>query len=145
MHTCPPSWACLPHHVCAHMPSILGLPPSPRVCTHAPHPGPASLTPPRPSGRHRVELPVLHVGFPLAVYLTHGRGCLSVLSFVSPSPSPCGSMRLFPMSATLFLPWKQVHLYHFSRCHIHALIHSFLFLTYFAQYDSLKVYPHVYK
>ena len=117
-------------HVCAHMPSILGLPPLPH---------------PSPLGHHGVELPVLYVGFPLAIYLTHGSAYLSILSFISPSPSPCGSMCLLPMSATLFLPWKQVHLYHFSRCHIYALIHSFLFLTYFAQYDSLKVYPYVYK
>ena len=30
-------------------------------------------------------------------------------------------------SVCLFLPWKQVHLYHFSRLHIYALIYDMFF------------------
>ena len=49
---------------------------------------------------------------------------------------------LTPVS--LFLPCKQVHPCHFSRFHTYALIYDtcFLFLTYFALYNSLKIHPH---
>ena len=48
------------------------------------------------------------------------------------TPSPPVSVSLFSMSASLFLPCKQVHRHHFSRFHIHALIpSSFLFLIFF--------------
>ena len=52
-----------------------------------------------------------------------------------PPPHPCHfpplvSIHLFPTSVSLFLPCKPVHLYHFSRFHIYALIwYLFFWLT----------------
>ena len=40
---------------------------------------------------------------------------------------PLVSVRLFSTSVSLFLPCKLVHLYHFSRFHIHALIYYICF------------------
>ena len=40
---------------------------------------------------------------------------------------PLMSLRLFSTSVSLFLPCKPVHLYHFSRFHIHALIYVICF------------------
>ena len=47
-------------------------------------------------------------------------------------PTPCYfpplvSIRLFSTSVSLFLPCKLVHLYHFSRFHIYALIYDICF------------------
>ena len=70
-----------------------------------------------------------------------------------PSPShrcfpPLVSIRLFSTSVSQLLPCKLVHLYHFSRFHIHALMTKdarielvFLFLTHFTLYDSLQIHP----
>ena len=47
-----------------------------------------------------------------------------------PSPHrfpPLVSIRLFSASVSLFLPCKPVHLYHFSRFHIYALIYNIFF------------------
>ena len=49
-----------------------------------------------------------------------------------PSPPHCGflplvSIRLFSTSVSQLLPCKAVHLYHFSRFHIHALIYDICF------------------
>ena len=56
-----------------------------------------------------------------AICLTHGSVYTSTLTsqFISPSPPPLptASTDLFCTSASLLLPWKQVHLYHFSRFH----------------------------
>ena len=43
------------------------------------------------------------------------------------SLSPLVSIRLFSTSLSLFLPSKPVHLYHFSRFHIYALIYDIWF------------------
>ena len=43
---------------------------------------------------------------------------------ISDSPLPVMSTRSFSTSVSLFLPWKQIHLYHFSRFHIYALIYD---------------------
>ena len=40
---------------------------------------------------------------------------------------PLVSIRFFSTSVSLFLPWKLVHLYHFSRFHIYALIYDICF------------------
>ena len=63
-------------------------------------------------------------------YLTHG----SVYTYLSPhlpvcpnSPSPTVSTSLFSKSASLFLPCKQVHWYHFARFHMYALIYDTCF------------------
>ena len=45
---------------------------------------------------------------------------------------PLVSIHLFSTSVSVFLPCKQVHLYHFSRFHVYMLIYNifvFLFLT----------------
>ena len=56
-----------------------------------------------------------------------------------PSPLHCGfppsvSIHLFSTSVSQILPCKPVHLYHFSRFHIHMLIHDICF--------SLSDLPH---
>ena len=50
----------------------------------------------------------------------------------TPTPTPCCfpplvSIRLFSTSTSLFLPCKPIHLYHFSRFHIYALIYDICF------------------
>ena len=44
-------------------------------------------------------------------------------SFAPANIPPLVSIRLFSTSVCLFLPCKPVHLYHFSRFHIYALIY----------------------
>ena len=45
-----------------------------------------------------------------------------ISQFLPPSPSPTGSTHLLSTAVSLCLPWKYVHLYHFSRFHMYALI-----------------------
>ena len=76
-----------------------------------------------------LKLPVLYSSFLLAVYFIHNSVYMSTVisqfvpSFLSPPVSTCP----FSMSVSLFLPQKQVHLYHFSRFHIHSLIYDICF------------------
>ena len=50
---------------------------------------------------------------------------IPISQFIPPSPfPPLVSICLFSTSLSLFLPCKQVHLYHFSRCHMYALIYD---------------------
>ena len=44
-----------------------------------------------------------------------------------PPFSPSVSIHLFSTSLSLFLPCEQVHLYHFSKFHIYALIYNIFF------------------
>ena len=69
-------------------------------------------------------LPVIYGRFPLAISFTHGAVYMSVL--ISQF-NPLVPKRLFSMSASLFLPCKQIHLYHFSRFHLHVLICAICF------------------
>ena len=63
-------------------------------------------------------------------------------SSLPPCFSPLVSINLLSTSVSLFLPCKLVHLYHFSRFHIHALIHNICFsLSDFTLYDSLQAHP----
>ena len=78
----------------------------------------------------RVQLPVLYSNFPLASYFTHGNVYVSmVLSQFIPSsrsfPPLCPKSVLY--FASVFLPCKQVHQYHFSRFHMYALIYDICF------------------
>ena len=47
--------------------------------------------------------------------------------FFPPSPCPAVSKSSFCTSASLFLPCKEVHQYHFSGLHIYVLIYSICF------------------
>ena len=91
---------------------------------------PSHLPPhPTPLGCHRAprfELPASYSTFPLAVSLTYGDVCVSMLlsQFIPPSPSPTVSISLFCLSACPLLPCKEVHQYHPSRFHIYALKES---------------------
>ena len=63
----------------------------------------------------------------ISVYIS-----IPIFQFITPPPpSPCFpplvSIRLFSTSLSLFLPCKPVHLYHFSRFHIYALIYNICF------------------
>ena len=57
----------------------------------------------------------VYMSIPIAQFITPPSPC-------SPWLSPLVSKRLFSTSESQLLPCKPVHLYHFSRCHIHALI-----------------------
>ena len=58
---------------------------------------------------------------------------IPISQFIPPPPHhprhfpPLVSIRLFSTSVSLFLPCKPVHLYHFSRFHIYALIYNTCF------------------
>ena len=58
---------------------------------------------------------------------------IPIVQFItSPPPPPRGfppllSIHLFSTSVSQFLPWKPVHLYHFSRFHIYVLIYDICF------------------
>ena len=56
------------------------------------------------------ELSVLQSSFPLAIYMG-----VYICQFLQPSLSPAMFTSLFFLSASLFLPCKLVHQYHFSR------------------------------
>ena len=63
-------------------------------------------------------------------YLFYTRECIYVNAlsqFALRSPSPTASTCLCSPSAPLFLPWKEVHLYHFSRSHLYVLIYNICF------------------
>ena len=75
----------------------------------------------------------LYRKFLLVTYFIHISVCMSVaISQFIPSSPPCHfpplvSIHLFSTSVSLFLPCKPVHLYHFSRFHIYALIYDICF------------------
>ena len=88
--------------------------------------------------------PLRHQGSPILFFYTAGSYQLSILYILvyicqsqspnsshhhhSPMPlSPLVSIRLFSTSVSLFLPCKLVHLYHFSRFHIYALMYDICF------------------
>ena len=80
---------------------------------------------------HRAELPgLLYNSFPLALYFTHSSVYrpTPVPQLVPPFPSPAVSTCAFSRSVSLFMPWKQVHLYHFSRFCIYVLLLLLLLL-----------------
>ena len=61
---------------------------------------------------------------------------------------PLVSIRLFSTSVSLSLPCKPVHLYHFSRFHIYALIYNICFSlsdVLHSVWQSLEVHLHLYK
>ena len=53
--------------------------------------------------------------------------CHPISQFIPTPLSPLVSIHLFSTSVSLFLPCKPVHLYHFSRFHIYALIYDTCF------------------
>ena len=69
--------------------------------------------------------------FLLVTYFIHISVYMSIpiSQFIRPPPplprfSPLGSIHLFSTSVSLLLPCKPVHLYHFSRFHLYALIYD---------------------
>ena len=91
-HKLPLSWPCLPLPI-----------PSPYIIIN-----------------HWTELLVLYNNFPLASYFIHGSVYMPMLlsQFITSSPSPTVSTNLFSASASLFLPHRETHQYHFSRFHV---------------------------
>ena len=81
------------------------------------------------SGHHRALswAPCPYHRFPPAISFTHGSVFMSHLisQHISSSPSPSACTCTFSVLASLFLPWNEVHLYYFSRFHIHALIYIY--------------------
>ena len=98
-----------------HIPSFLSHPPLPS---------------PTPPGHHRapVWVPCVEQQLPTSC-LTHGSICVSMLipPFVPGPPFPAVFTSLFSMCVSPFLPWREVHLDHFSRFHIYVLIHNICF------------------
>ena len=83
------------------------------------------------------ELPMLDSRFLLAICLTHGIDVSMSITVYQFSPNPTMSTHPLPTSAVLFLPCKWIHLYHFSRFHIHALTYIWFSLSDFTLYDRL--------
>ena len=77
---------------------------------------------------HWAEIPVLHSSSPLAMARTAGytgQCCSLNLSQSLLTPQPCPtSASPFSRSASVFLPCKQVHQYHFSSFYIYAHIYA---------------------
>ena len=108
------------------MPFLLSFPPTPLPC----HPSGASQSTRWGS-----------LGYTAASHwfsvLLRGSVYMSVLlsQFIPPSPSPAGSTSPLSMSASLFLPCKQDHQYHFSKFHqsvsqtVQSLSRVWLFAT----------------
>ena len=76
--------------------------------------------------------------------------CQSQSPSSSPLPHfhPLVSISLFSTSVSLFLPCKQVHLYHFSRFHIYALLYYICFSLsdlLHSVWQSLKIHQQLYK
>ena len=76
----------------------------------------------------------LYSRFLLVIHFIHISVYMSIpiSQFITPPPlprhfPPLVSIRLFSTSVSLFLPCKPVHLCHFSRFHIYALIHNICF------------------
>ena len=79
----------------------------------------------------------LYSRFLLVIYFIHISVYMSIpiSQFIPPPPPfppttrfpPLVSIRLSSTSVSLLLPCKQVHLYHFSRFHIYALIYNICF------------------
>ena len=76
----------------------------------------------------------LYSRFLLVIYFIHISVYMLIpISQFIPPPAPpphfppLVSIRLFSTSVSLFLPCKPVHLYHFSRFHIYALIYDICF------------------
>ena len=74
-------------------------------------------------------LPVLYSNFSLTIYFTHGSVYMSILlsPFIPLFSSLTVSTSPLYISASLFLPCKKIHKYHFSRFYIHALIYYICF------------------
>ena len=96
-----------------------------------PPPSEASHPPPRIPPilvitEHWAELPVLYSSFPLVTHMVmYMLQCYS-LNLSHPLLHSVFT-HLFSISVPLFLPCKTVHLYHFSRLHIYALICNICF------------------
>ena len=81
---------------------------------------------------------LFYSSFPLTICFTHGTVYVSLffpnLPICPTFLPPCVCMFT---SESLFLPWKQAHLYHFSRLHIYVLIQDICFsLTSLSMTDS---------
>ena len=67
----------------------------------------------------------------ISVYMSN-----PITQFITPPPlpphcfPPLVSIHLFSTSVSQFVPCKPVHLYHFSRFHIYAIIYDICFSTY---------------
>ena len=93
----------------------------------------ASLPSPHPipsRSSQRVRLgSLLCSNFSAAIHFTHGNVHMSRLlsPFILLSPSPTVSTSPFSMSASPFLPCREVHQYRFSRLHVYVLIYDICF------------------
>ena len=90
-------------YTCPHIPSLVSLPPI------------LPIPPLQVTSKHRADLPVLCCCFPPANYFTFGSVYMSMLLSFRPSfpfPFPMSSSP-FSMSTSSFLPYNQVHQYHF--------------------------------
>ena len=78
----------------------------------------------------------VHMSIPIAQFST------------PPSPPhhgfpPLVSIRLFSTSEYQLLPWKSVHLYHFSRFHIYALIYDICFSSFWLTSLCMTVFSSI--
>ena len=95
---------------------------------------------------HQAKLPVPYSRMLLAICFIHGSLHMSVpTSQFIPIPSPPHVHTTISTSVSLFLPHKQVHLYHFSRFHIPVLIDDICFSLseYFTLYNRYSRSVHI--
>ena len=70
---------------------------------------------------------ISYLFYTISVYMS-----IPISQFITPPPPPrhfppLEAIRLFSPSVSIFLPCKPVHLYHFSRFHIYAVIYNICF------------------
>ena len=72
---------------------------------------------------------LLYSNFSPAIHFTHGNVHMSRLPspFIPLAPSPTVSTSPFSMSASPFLPCREIHRYHFYRFHVYTLIYDICF------------------
>ena len=94
-----------------------------------PFPSPGDLPDPRIEPRSPALQADALPSEPPGKHFIHSRVCMSIPVFpIHPTfLTPLVSTHLFSMSVSLFLLCKSVHLYHFSRVHINALIYDICF------------------
>ena len=114
--------------MCTYIPSLLGLPPTPVGHHRAPGWAPCATQ----------QLPTSFLLYTwYCVYVSATLPIHPILSSFLPV-STC----LFCMLTCLFLPWKQIYLYHLSKSHIHALMYLlfYFWLTSFCMTDSRSIH-----
>ena len=81
---------------------------------------------------HQAEFPMLYSRFSLVTCFIHTSVYMSipVSKFIPLSPSPFSVSTFVLYILSLFLPCKQIHLYHFSGFHVYAFNVKYVFFSF---------------